>query len=286
MKNINYLIIVFFALAIFASGCKDEENETEGKAVFSYVADGFQITFTNFTFGAEEYEWDFDDGSDISTLSNPVHVYNAKGVYMVSLNAYTNGEVSNFTDSVVVTGPNIKIDGDFTDWEHVEYLYENEESSTSSLKSVKAYASASDINLYFEGTEDMNLALIQIFIDADNDPTTGYQAWQYPMGSGAEIFCEGNYTENASDSWGSIYTNSGGGWSWNWTMSFGDGMHFSKIGTNNENKAVEFSISKAALGDVSGAISFAIFELDNGWASIGAIPAPSQEDSKLLKVEF
>ena len=282
MKNINYLIIVFFALAIFASGCKDEENEIEGKAVFSYIADGFQIAFTNFTFGADEYEWDFGDGSDISTLKSPVHVYSAKGVYMVSLNAYTNGEGSNFTDSVVVTGPNITIDGDFTDWEYVGYLYEHEESSTSTLKSVKVYASALDINFYFEGTEDMNLALIGMHFNTDNDPTTGEQSSAYPMGSGADIYCEGPYTENVNDSWGSFYDYSDG--SWAWRRSFSDGMFFSKIGTNNGNKAVEFSISKDALGVSSGTISFAIMELNSNWSMTGSIPPRGKADSQFLEI--
>ncbi|QGY44586.1 hypothetical protein GM418_13205 [Maribellus comscasis] len=288
MKKIKYLILVLFALSILASGCKKEENETAGKAVFSYVSDGFQVTFTNFTFGANEFEWDFDDGSDISTLSNPVHIFKAKGVYMVSLNAYTNGEVSNFTDSVVVTGPNIKIDGNFMDWDYVEYLFEQEE-STGTLKSIKGYVDAANINFYLEGTEDMSLAVMDIYIDADNDPTTGYQSWQFPMGSGADILCEGNFDpERPQNSAGTIYDYTGvdGGWGWTGKMSFSEGMNFSKIATNNGNYAIEFSISKAALGDVSGAISFAFFELNAGWAGVGEIPVSSQEDSKLLELKF
>lgn len=289
MKNISHILLVVFAISLLTPGCEKEEQETTGKAVFSYVTDGFLVTFTNFTFGADDYEWDFDDGSEVSTDTNPVHIYQEKGVYMVSLTAYTNGEVSNFTDSVIVYGPNIKIDGDFMDWEYVDVLYEHDEGNDGTLKLIKGYVDAANVNLYIEGSDEMNFTVMSIYIDSDNDPNTGFQSWQYPAGSGADFYLEGGYnSDRPQDSWGSIYdyTGSDGGWGWTPKLPFSDGINFSKMSANNGKRAFELSLSRSALDNISGAINFSIFELNAGWTVVGEIPLSVQDTSKYLKLEF
>ena len=59
----------------------------------SFTADnllGFPVltvTFTNTTTNAESYEWNFGDGSALSTATNPTHAYQAQGTYTVTLKA-------------------------------------------------------------------------------------------------------------------------------------------------------------------------------------------------------
>jgi|GEM_PF-2976893 len=59
----------------------------------SFTADnlvGFPVmtvTFTNTTTNADTYEWNFGDGSELSTDTNPVHDYQAAGIYTVTLQA-------------------------------------------------------------------------------------------------------------------------------------------------------------------------------------------------------
>lgn len=288
MKKIKYNLFAILFVSILAVACSDDEKLTD-QAVFSYVADGFQVTFTNFTFGAKEFEWDFNDGSETSSRKNPVHIFKEKGVYMVTLTAFMDEKTSTFTDSVVVSGPNIKIDGNFTDWDYVDYIHVNEEGTGGTLKAIKGYVDAANVNFYLEGTEEMAFAVMNIYIDADNNPATGFQAWQHPAGSGAEFYLEGNLdSERPQDSPGSIYdhTGAGGGWGWTPKVSFADGAKFSKIRTDKGVNMFEFSISRSVLGDISGAVAVAIFESNAGWAVVGQIPLAEQPNSAYIKLEF
>lgn len=72
------------------------------------------VTFTDLSFPADRWEWDFGDGNT-STARNPVHSYSDTGTFTVTLTAYNNGcsrsiskaqlisvrpPVADFTDSV------------------------------------------------------------------------------------------------------------------------------------------------------------------------------------------
>jgi PKD repeat protein len=54
------------------------------EAIFSYAVDGLTVTFNNQSENATFFNWDFDDGNESQVL-NPVHTYDAPGVYNVSL---------------------------------------------------------------------------------------------------------------------------------------------------------------------------------------------------------
>lgn len=67
--------------------------ETRTKPIVNFTADnklGFPVmttTFTNTTLFANFYEWNFGDGSAVSTDTNPVHAYDTPGTYSVTLKA-------------------------------------------------------------------------------------------------------------------------------------------------------------------------------------------------------
>jgi len=49
----------------------------------------FEVAFLNKSFGGEEFEWDFGDGSDLSYQEDSLfHVYQESGIYTVTLRAY------------------------------------------------------------------------------------------------------------------------------------------------------------------------------------------------------
>jgi len=49
----------------------------------------FEVVFLNNSFGGEEFEWDFGDGSDLSYLEDSLfHTYQESGIYTVTLKAY------------------------------------------------------------------------------------------------------------------------------------------------------------------------------------------------------
>ena len=88
----NILIVLCTVSAMLPNlSCKKEKNSGNGvKAVFSYVADGFKVNFTDYSTNAKEYLWEFGDTST-STLSNPIHVYRSKGEFLAKL-TITNGQ--------------------------------------------------------------------------------------------------------------------------------------------------------------------------------------------------
>lgn len=71
---------------------------------FDYTINGLEVTFTNLSIMAEDYNWSFGDGNT-SMEENPVHTYQQAGTYNVSLNA-TNGNCNVATSSTIVLSPN------------------------------------------------------------------------------------------------------------------------------------------------------------------------------------
>lgn len=63
------------------------------------------VNFTNTSVMADSYEWDFGDGSSISTLENPLHTYNAVGEYKVMLVA--NNSDCSLSDTAVYSKINV-----------------------------------------------------------------------------------------------------------------------------------------------------------------------------------
>jgi uncharacterized repeat protein (TIGR01451 family) len=79
----------------------------------SPVVLGRTSIFTNTTTGEPpvSYEWDFGDGSDISTETSPEHVYAAAGSYEVTLTATNDYESDSFTAThIVLTPPVVTVD--------------------------------------------------------------------------------------------------------------------------------------------------------------------------------
>jgi len=284
-RNIIYLFAVLMLTA--ASSCKKEDGGSGLKAVFSYVADGFKVNFTNFSTNATEYSWDFGDGSGaVSTSKTPQHIFTKKGDFLVSLTAKRGTETSTFIDTVSIIGPNIKVDGDFSDWQYVEYSHVNGDSYVGTMRAIKTFASSDQIYFYLEGNADMKLEVMDLYIDSDNNPATGFATWMYPAGSGVEFLCEGGSLTDPLKLWGDVLKHSGGpgDWAWNSVASFADATHFSAMKTTAGKNIIEFSIKKSALGPVSQFINFCIVESTAGWAEVGKIPEAATPASKFIAV--
>lgn len=281
-RNIIQLVGIAVTVLLLVS-CDKEEGEGGTKAVFSYVADGFIVNFTNFSTSATEYLWDFGDGSGAtSTRKSPQHIYTAKGDYLVSLTAKMGEVTSVFIDTVTIIGPNIKIDGDFTDWEYVEYSHVNEDGQGGNLRAVKTFATGTHLHFMLEGTPQMELAIMQIYLDTDRNPETGYKTdWLYPLGSGADYKLEGSIT----DAWGGVQRHSGNpadGWSGfsGDIASFAEAIVYSEVKTVQDKKVIEFSIDRAYLGAMSNSLNYGILENSSGYVQVGSLPATGYPESK------
>lgn len=280
-RNIIYLFTAVTLILTNAS-CKKDDAGSGVKAVFSYVADGFSVNFTNFSTNATEYRWDFGDGSGAtSSTKTPQHIFRRKGDFLVSLVAKNGMDSSSFKDTVTIIGPNIKIDGDYTDWQYVDYSHVNAATASGTLLAVKTFASSQLISFYLEGTADMKMELFDMYIDADNNPATGFSTFLYPAGSGADFLCEG-----PPDGSGALYAHSGppAGFSFSPVATFAEVMNFSKINTVDGKKVIEFSIKRSALGTTRNFINFSFIELTSGYADIGKIPEAQKPGSKFSPI--
>ncbi len=59
--------------------------ELQPKADFSYTQNEFTVSFTHLSTDATNFQWNFRDGSPISTEENPEHTFPGNGVYDVTL---------------------------------------------------------------------------------------------------------------------------------------------------------------------------------------------------------
>lgn len=289
----KFSLYIILAL-LLGAGCKKDDDAAPFKALFSYSVSGFTTNFSNFTDWRNysgpyaEYSWDFGDGVT-STVGSPSHIYSAIGDYQVTLTATKGGQTSTFSDKVTIKGPEIKIDGDFIDWEHIEANYTNDDPDAT-LKFVKVFESGGNINFYIEGSGDMDFSEAQMYFDTDDDPTTGYQVEDFPMGSGAEFNFYGEglnvYTEvnehqgePTDDDWENVFYYD---FYDDETSADGGPAYSSVVDLTGGNKAIEISMPRGLLGGVSNVVSFAIYD----YGSSSTIPASGDPSSKFIRAEF
>ncbi|MEM9819655.1 MAG: PKD domain-containing protein [Bacteroidota bacterium] len=71
-------------------------------ADFSFQLSGMEAQFSNHSTGAEQYVWEFGDGTS-STATHPIHTYQEEGVYLVKLVAANDCTTKAHTDVVVLS---------------------------------------------------------------------------------------------------------------------------------------------------------------------------------------
>lgn len=87
------------------SGSSSGTNVIQPTANFSFKTyHPFIVSFQNTSQNAVSYKWDFGDGVT-STDENPVHQYNGKGVYKITLTASKNGKSDKYSCNVTLVDP-------------------------------------------------------------------------------------------------------------------------------------------------------------------------------------
>lgn len=106
------------------------------------AAQGENVQFTANAQFADQYLWQFGDGSS-STLQNPNHSYMGEGTYIVSLNVSNTGCSSNYSFNIQVSNANI---------------------SSTQTDGLLVWSDAENINLQFDGTwkGKLNISLIDL----------------------------------------------------------------------------------------------------------------------------
>ena len=310
MKLFKTTLFTFalISMALLFNACK--KDPAVPKATFSYVADGRIVTFNNTSTDASTYAWDFGDGST-STDKNPVHTYATYGTYTVVLKVVgEGGTATSLPDAITLSKTStVKLDGTFTDWANIPYA--NAPEVFGSINKVKVDYDALNIYFLVEGatgpggpgvTSGLN-GFFDVYINSDNNPETGYFSGWYPLGYGADYLVEGDLAilKDAE-----LFKHK--------TTSAVTAFDFEKVGnvggnlikssglvTSATGKTIEFSISRAALQNLSTKFTFAVVDVDGAyyyedgsksrnytetWATLGSFPKDNTPEGKMVEVDL
>jgi PKD repeat protein len=290
-------VMMFAALVTLAACGGDDEPEPEPTASFTYEADNREVTFTNTSTNATSYSWDFGDGNT-STEQSPVHTYDEFGTYTVRLTSTgPGGSATSLPDQITLAKSSpVVIDGNLADWSEIPAITSASAGEGGTITSIKVDYDAERIYFLVEGTANLR-GFFDLYLDADNNPETGYFSGWYPMGFGADYLIEGDFAmvndatiyrdqEGATDAWG-----------WDEASATGSGtINSSDIITQGSGRAIEFSVMRSAFTNLSDqGFSFAVVDVDGTvdpnnttatWARLGVLPVPDTEESKLLFFEM
>lgn len=280
MKNcIRFSLIGI--LSIILLSCEEAEIPM---ALFDYQIDGITVQFTNYSTDATTFMWDFGDGNT-STDENPLHEYTESGNYIITFTATGEGGSKTIKEMLKIQKPAlIQIDGNFDDWDNVpaEALASvttlDEESA---LKEMKATSDDNYIYIYLV-LEESKVFPIDIFINADNNSSTGGNTWLWDP-CGAEFLLEGFISANLEDVTVFNFPADAAQGDWAWTEALGSGSGIIKMSdpktVNGDIVAVEMSIIKEMLpGALASEIGIGIFSSDENWSDNGVLPNTATGD--------
>ena len=303
MKKQTFMKLFLAAFSLFAglllfTSCG--EDPPVPVASYDYVADNFEVTFTNTSTNATSYLWEFGD-EDTSTEESPVHTYSAFGTYTVTLEVTSEGGTDKTTPEDIVVEKNsvVVIDGDHTEWAGITAAVSYTDGEGGFLTELKIDYDATYLYFYLKGTDEFR-GFIDVYLNTDNDAATGAQSWVYPDGLGAELLVEGDI---AIDDGLDLFQDNPDSDDWCWDpggncgaptpiVAAGSGLVKSGlILTTGSVKEVEFSIMRSLLPDLSsekfgiGVCDYSKVD-DGDWGYYGSLPQIGTENSKLYIYEF
>lgn len=296
-KYIAYLVGILF----FLSSC-EEDNTKPLNSVYLYTVMGLSVQFDNYSDAAIEYQWSFGDG-ETSTDKHPYHTYPDAGNYNVALTVIDeSGKTDNFEDVVTIYGPEIIVDGDFSDWDDVAYRADNEINAQGCVTKIKTWGDTrkKTASIYIEGTEELgSLGIIEMNINADGNHQTGWATgWWSFTGSGLELYRSADFTDGKYvGGWSGKYQQTANQ-SWSQAediTTFDSYAKFSDVKPlPNGGYALEITFEKdillgalpagSKLGDN---ISFGFFFWTPGWgAMISSVPKQWDSSLSTVKIDF
>jgi len=276
MKKFFIFASVIAAVAMFASCNKGDKP----KARFDYAIDGLTVTFTNMSKDAEEYTWEFGDGTLFSKEANPVHEYAEAGTYTVKLTA-KNKAGENSTEQAITLAEkswSIKIDGNFSDWDEVpEELLAvaevSEDAVYENLYKVMFCSDADYVYMYAEwNAEEGAVGPIDLMINADDDLTTGMNNFLWETPSGTEVLIEGFPDDGYDAAEFFVFTgDTQEDWAWEGAGIVG-AIEASEVKVGNGIKAFECAIMRAMMPATPKSFNVGIFSSNSDWAESGVLP--------------
>lgn len=288
MKKKNLFLMALFALSlamVFNACKKDDDDDTPaditGDALFSFVTDGKTVTFTNESTvsGTVTYAWDFGD-ENTSAEENPVHTYELKGEYTVTLTVLDTQGGTHPVSTKVKVDKKTRIsltDNSFDDWDAVtgDAFVVPQGDNSGAVVSAKYDYDANFIYAYakFEGDITLEYQYDMMF-DYDNDSTTGFKSYLWPS-SGAEFLPEvwAFTTEPVINFYNYIGAPGEEDWNWEEVQLAANAMILGTIIQDGNYIIMELGFDRGKIeGLENDIVSLGAFISDAGWAEIGFIP--------------
>lgn len=277
MKKTNATIIILFFLlsAMGLAGCKKDETINVKDVDFTFAINGFQVKFDNKTTEAKSYQWDFGDG-DSSAENSPVHVYEHKGKYVVTLYAtLDNGKTIEGSTIIRVSKSspvNLK-DGSLSDWDTISNVI-SPGAAGGIVEELKYDYNSDYVFLYLKMKSKVsNGDIFDFYLDTDDDPKTGLLTTAFPNG-GFDYLMEGQLLLGSID----LFKHKGGQNEFSFDAQ--SIAEFYQLGAVKEKDGVlefEVGISRSKISGLSGkGMRFGIMVTKNDWsATLGQVPVAS-----------
>jgi PKD repeat protein len=254
-----------------------DDSAPKPTAAFEYEADGLEVTFINKSTNATTYSWDFGDG-ETSTEQNPVHEYEAYGVYTVKLSVTgEGGSAQSLPDELTIAKSSpVVIDGTFTDWADVPVASASVDGNGGTMQELKIDYDANKVYVLITGTMK---GVYGVFINSDYNGATGATTPNFDYlwaNLGADYYIEGNLVD-----WGSLQKDDPNEADWKFDV-VGESSAFvsAKVGTIGDKQALEFSFLRSGIPNMSAekiGIGIKDIDIDAGWTTSGALPPLTTE---------
>lgn len=268
-SNVFFTIVALMAAFNFSS-CKKDTAKPEPFVFYTVTIDGSTVTFTNETKGAVSYEWDFGDGSS-SAEENPTHTYPGKGKYVPTLYVtYSDGSKAEASTVIHISKSSaVKLDDNtLSDWDTVTHNVVIGGIHAGNFIKAKYDYDANYVYVYFEQyTTKADGNIYDLYIDADNDVTTGLLTGEIPNGA-YEVLLEGTIFDDWVDPYYFIGADQ---------QNFGNYQYqslseFYKMGDVEQDGLVqkfEFGISRSKIKGLTGkSLKIGVQVAANDWSAI------------------
>lgn len=288
MQQSSYTIFFRFAAVglIFLTACKKNSNSPADldSVFFSVAVSGGNVNFTNQTQAAKSFSWNFGDGTS-SSDSSPVHYYDHKGKYGVTLTAtLADGNVRQASTVLVISKPSpiLLNDNSLSDWDTVNSnLIVPAGVSGGIVNLAKFDYDGQNIYFYFEMTTTLAKAdIFDFWLDTDDNNATGYITGEIP-GGGYDQLAEGSpqLPQATAPVPFTLYNYAGAPSQTAFTFSPQAGTDFYQLGTVVQDGAIlkfEGSLSRTKIANLQGlgkSFRFGIIVTKGDWsAEEGWIP--------------
>ena len=268
-KKIFYTALYACASVYIFSSCKKETANDAPFVFYSLEIHGNSVSFTNKSTGASSYKWDFGDGTE-STEENPVHTYPGKGKYVPTLYATSSDGATAEASTVIHISKSSPVkldDNSLADWDTITHNMVVGGAGSGNFIAAKYDYDADNVYFYFEQKTSKSAGNIyDLYIDADNDISTGYLTGEIPGGA-YEVLLEGTIF----DDWLDVYYHSGDQDSFD-GYEYQSINEFYSVGTWQEKNGVlkfEGALKRSKLKGLTGqSLKIGVQVAANDWSAI------------------